>query len=277
MTTDRHTVTTDRIAEGVALVTFAMPHTLNSMTLRFLDELDATLAELGADDSVRVIVLTGEGRGFSSGHDLGEMAEGSTHQASTERWWWEQERYSGLILRIQETPKPIIAAVNGPAAGGGLAMALASDVRLCSTSARFNAAFVRLGLSGCDVGVSYLLPRIVGPTLAFEMMLTGRLVDAAEAKAAGLVLDVVPDEALLDRALAVASLITRNSPFGVRMTKQVMWANLAAPDLRTAIELENRTQVMCVTTDDFGEALSAFLEKRDPVYRRPDSKNVEAP
>jgi enoyl-CoA hydratase len=276
LTTARPTLTIDRTSDGVAIVTFAMSKTLNSMTLRFLDELDAALAELGSDDTVRVVVLTGEGRGFSSGHDLGEMAEGSSTDATTEQWWSEQERYSGLILRIQETPKPIIAAVNGPAAGGGLAMALASDIRLCAESARFNAAFVRLGLSGCDVGVSYLLPRIVGPTLAFEMMLTGRLVDAAEAKAAGLVLDVVPDGDLLDRALAVASLITRNSPFGVRMTKQVMWANLAAPNLRTAIELENRTQVMCVTTSDFGEALSAFLEKRDPVFGRPVATDGEA-
>src|SRR3954452_17273089 len=118
-------------------------------------------------------------------------------------------------------PQPVIAAVNGPAAGGGLALALAADTRVCSESARFNAAFVRLGISGCDMGVSYLLPRIVGPTVAFEMMLTGRLIDAPEAVRVGLVLDVVPDGSVVAAAIEIASRIVANAPLAVRMTKQV--------------------------------------------------------
>jgi enoyl-CoA hydratase len=160
----------------------------------------------------------------------------------------------------------VIAAVNGPAAGGGLALALAADTRVCSESARFNAAFVRLGISGCDVGVSYLLPRTVGPTVAFEMMLTGRLIDATEARRVGLVLDVVPDGTVVDAALEIAKRILANSPFAVRMTKQVMWTNLDAADLDAAIQLENRTQILCAHTKDHHEAVAAFVERRPAMF-----------
>jgi enoyl-CoA hydratase len=177
-----------------------------------------------------------------------------------------QHMYAALTLRVRSIPQPVIAAVNGPAAGGGLALALASDTRLCAASARFNAAFVRLGLSGCDVGVSYLLPRIVGPTLAFEMMLTGRLIDADEALRAGLVLRVVPDGEVVPAALEIAHQIQANSPFGVRMTKEVMWSNLDAPSLEAAIELEDRTQILCSFTKDQREAISAFIEKRTATF-----------
>ena len=261
------TLLVDRTPDGVAVVTFNMPKTLNSMTEQFVHELGAALDHLGADRSVRVIVLTGSGRGFCSGHDLQEMSGSEAGADTSEDWYDGQELYADLVLRIRATPQPVVAAVNGPAAGGGLAMALASDIRICSESARFNAAFVRIGLSGCDVGVSYLLPRIVGPTLAFEMMLTGRLIDAEEAHRSGLVLEVVPDGTVVDRALEIAAGICRNAPFGVKMTKQVMWTNLDAPSLEAAIELENRTQILCVSTADFGEALAAFMEKRPPVFR----------
>jgi enoyl-CoA hydratase len=134
--------------------------------------------------------------------------------------------------------------VNGPAAGAGLALSLGADIRVCSESARFGVAFVRLGASGCELGISYLLPRIVGSTAAFELMLTGRVIDAAEAARIGLVLKVVSDTDLVEEAVAIAKQVTANGPFGVRMTKGVMWANLEAPSLQSAIDLEARTQAL---------------------------------
>jgi enoyl-CoA hydratase len=160
----------------------------------------------------------------------------------------------------------VIAAVNGPAAGGGLALALASDVRLAAASARFNVAFVRLGLSGCDIGVSWLLPRLLGASRAWELMLTGRIIDAAEADRIGLVLKTVPDDRLLEEALVTARLIAANSPWGVRMTKEVMWSQLEVGSLQAGIDLENRTQILSTFTGDMQEAVTAFLEKRPPSF-----------
>jgi enoyl-CoA hydratase len=263
------TVLTDELEPGIALVTLNRPERLNAMTLELVAELGEALARLGADPGTRAIVLTGAGRGFCAGHDLGEMVDGSGEDsplATVRGGLGVQRAFSDLTVRVRRTPKPVIAAVNGAAAGGGLALALASDTRVCSASARFNAAFVRLGISGADVGVSYLLPRLVGPTAAFEMMLSGRIVDAEEAFRLGLVLRVVPDGEVVDAALDVARGIVRNSPLGVDMTKEVMWANLDAPSIEAAIELENRTQILCTQTRDFGEALSAFVERRDPSF-----------
>jgi enoyl-CoA hydratase len=157
--------------------------------------------------------------------------------------------------------------VNGAAAGGGLALALASDIRIAATSARFNVAFVRIGLSGCDIGVSWLLPRLIGASRAYELMLTGRFVDAEEALRIGLVVRVADDEALLDAAFETADLILANSPFGVHMTKEVMWSQLEIGSLAAGIDLENRTQLLASTTGDMQEAMAAFLEKRPPNYR----------
>ncbi len=147
-----------------------------------------------------------------------------------------------------------------------MALALACDVRVAADSARFNVAFIRVGLSGCDIGTSYLLPRLVGASRAFELMLTGRMVDASEADRIGLVSRVVPDGQVVDTALETAELIRANSPFGVWMTKEVMWSNLEAGSLQGAIDLENRTQLLSSHTGDMREALAAFLEKRPPNF-----------
>lgn len=249
--------------DGIVVVTLNRPDSLNSMSRELVRDLHATCDRIATDSSCRVVVITGAGRGFCSGHDLADFDDLGESVQETLR---VQELFSRLIQRVNSLPQAVIAAVNGPAAGGGLALALAADTRVCAESARFNAAFVRLGLSGCDVGVSYLLPRIVGPTLAFEMMLSGRLVDATEAKSAGLVLDVVPDGAVVDAAIDIARRINVNAPFGLRMTKEVMWTNLDAPDLDAAIELENRTQVLCVQTSDHREAVAAFVGRRSPTF-----------
>jgi enoyl-CoA hydratase len=252
---------------GVTVIRLNRPASLNAMTRELVDELRAALVAAVDDKETRVVVLTGNGRGFCSGHELtalGDEAEGWEIDALMEN----QRAYSSLVVDINETPLPVIAAVNGPAAGGGMAIALAADVRVCSSTARFNAAFVRLGISGCDVGVSYLLPRIVGPTLAFEMMLSGRLVDADEALRAGLVLRVVPDGQVVETALEIADSILQNSPFAVEMTKGLMWAGLDAPSLRHAVLSEDRTQTLCLRTGDYQEAIPALREKRRTEWGR---------
>jgi enoyl-CoA hydratase len=250
--------------DEVAVVTLNRPETLNAMSDELVHELHNTFDQLAGDDTCRAIVLTGAGRGFCSGHDLAAFGDDTWAVPAAMK---VQECFADLTVRVRSVPQPVIAAVNGPAAGGGLALALAADTRVCSESARFNAAFVRLGLSGCDVGVSYLLPRTVGPTLAFEMMLTGRLIDATEAERVGLVLRVVPDGEVVDEALAIAAQICANAPFGVRLTKQAMWANLDAPNLQAAIELENRNQILAVMTSDHREAVAAFVGKRAATFR----------
>jgi enoyl-CoA hydratase len=172
-----------------------------------------------------------------------------------------------LVPKLRGLRQPVIAAVNGAASGGGLALALAADVRLASPAARFNVAFVRIGLSGCDIGVSWLLPRLIGASRAFEMLLSGRMVEADEADRVGLVSRLVPADDLLDEAVAIAEAIAANSPFGVWMTKEVMWSNLETGSLQAGIDLENRTQILASLTGDMTEAVAAFLEKRPPAYR----------
>jgi len=260
-----NTVLTEEVGDGITVVTLNRPETLNSMTVELVRDLHGLCDTIAADARCRVVILTGAGRGFCSGHDLegfGAVGQGSSIPKDLQH----QEMYAGLIARVNTLPQAVIAAVNGPAAGGGLALALAADTRVCSESARFNAAFIRLGVSGCDVGVSYLLPRIVGPTLAFEMMLSGRLIDAEEAKRTGLVLDVVPDGEVLAAAVSIAHRVIANAPFAVRMTKQVMWRNLDAPSLAAAIELENRTQILCAQTRDMRESVAAFVERRPAAF-----------
>ncbi|MDX6623425.1 MAG: hypothetical protein QOE75_1357 [Solirubrobacterales bacterium] len=247
--------------DEIAVVTLNRPQSLNSMNRALVAGLGAILTELEAEGRARVVVVTGAGRGFSSGHDLSEL-ESEAAAADLDDLMVNQQAFSDLIIRIKELRVPVVAAVNGPAAGGGLAIALAADTRVCDDAARFNAAFVRLGISGCDVGVSYLLPRIVGPTLAFEMMLTGRLIDAEEALHSGLVLRVVPEGEVLAAALEIADAILANSRFGVQMTKEVMWSNLDAPDLRSAIITEDRTQAMCLMGEDARRAIPAMLASR---------------
>jgi enoyl-CoA hydratase len=252
-------------APGVELVTLNRPEVLNALTWPMIDELHAVLEDIGCSGSTRAVVVTGAGRGFCSGLDIGgddPLGARSDNAAIYAR----QERVAALATALRDLPQPVLAAVNGPASGGGMALALAADIRVCAPLARFNVAFVRIGLSGCDVGVSYFLPRLVGLGMASELMLTGRPVDAEEAVSIGLANRVVGAGDLLDECLATAQMIARNSPFGVRMTKRVLGQNADAPSLMAAIELENRTQVVALRTDDAREALAAFTEGREPRF-----------
>ncbi|MGH9032086.1 MAG: enoyl-CoA hydratase/isomerase family protein [Acidimicrobiia bacterium] len=257
------TVRSENVSPGVTVLTLDRPDRLNAMSRELVSDLHAALDTVAADRDCRVVVITGAGRGFCSGLDLKETGDAvAAAEGGPAGGMRAQQHIATLIPQLRRLPQPVIAAVNGPATGGGLALALACDVRIAADSARFNVAFVRVGLSGCDIGVSYLLPRLVGAARAFELMLTGRLIDAAEADRIGLVSKVVPDERVLDAALETAELIRANSPFGVWMTKEVMWSNLEAGSLQAAIDLENRTQLLASHSGDMREAITAFLEKR---------------
>jgi enoyl-CoA hydratase len=257
-----------RPADGVALITLNRPDRLNAMNVALVEELIAALDEAGGDRTCRAIVLTGAGRGFCAGLDLSGYgsAPGSEGRGRIGAGFATQQHIASLVPKLRSLHQPVIAAVNGAAAGGGLALALASDVRIAATSAKFNVAFVRIGLSGCDIGVSWLLPRLIGASRAWELMLTGRISDSAEADKIGLVTRVVPDGEVVESALETAALIAANSPWGVRMTKEVAWSQLEIGSLQAGIDLENRTQVLSSQSGDLVEAMSAFLEKRPPNF-----------
>jgi enoyl-CoA hydratase len=247
-------------APGVALLTLTRPERLNAMNHELVADLHAALEEVHEDRECRAVVLTGAGRGFCAGLDLkdGATVPGTESLGSTQAGFATQQHIATLVPRMRSIRQPIIAAVNGPASGGGLALALASDVRLAAASARFNVAFIKVGLSGCDIGVSWLLPRLIGASAAFELLLTGRLIDAEEALRIRLVSRVVPDGEVVDAALAVAAEIAENSAFGVWMTKEVMWSQLEIGSLQAGIDLENRTQILCSTTGDMEARVQRF-------------------
>jgi enoyl-CoA hydratase len=252
---------------GVALLRLNRPDRLNALSPGMVAEIPEALTTVATDRECRVIILTGAGRGFCAGLDLqtatsapdgfgrgpGRMLEG-------------QERFASMIKTLRSLRQPVIAAVNGAAAGAGFALALGSDIRIAAQSARFHVAAVKLGLSGGECGMSYLLPRQIGSARALELLLTGRPFDAAEAERIGLVARVVPDEELIDTALEMADAIVANSPLAIWLTKQVVWSNLDASSFESAIELENRTQVLASMSRDSAEAMRAFVEKRPAVF-----------
>jgi len=242
----------------VAVLTLNRPEKLNALSRELVESLHATLDDIAPDDDCRVVVITGAGRGFCSGLDLTDpassgAADGLEFPRSGMRW---QERIADLTAKIHRLRQPVIAAVNGAAYGGGLGIAAACDIRLAAESARFCTQFIKLGLGGCDIGVSYTLPRIVaGP--AFDMILTARVVDAEEALRLGLVTRLSKDGAVLDDALVLAETLCGYGEFGLESTKQVLWANLEAPSLEAALHVENRSQILAST----GGAVARFSEE----------------
>lgn len=288
----------------VAVVTLNRPDHLNAIDQCMADRLPVVLQQLrGTFPRCRAVVLTGAGRGFCAGVDLSVVDRGEqsapapagddgprsdvldgtggeedpfapTRWSSRERWFLRtspperlegQERFAAMVRAVRDLPQPVIAAVNGPAVGAGMALALASDVRLASPSAAFHVGAVKIGLSAGECGMSYLLPRLIGASRAFEILLTGRPVGAEEAARIGLVSQVVDGPALQPAAVEIADRIAANAPFAVWMSKQLMWANLDA-SFEAALALENRTQMLAFATRDREEAVRAFLEKRPPVF-----------
>ncbi len=259
-------VTTEHLDGGIAVVRLNRPDSLNAFNFELVDALEDALEALRDDAGTRVIVLGAEGRAFSAGLDLADMKPlpGTEGFGRVQGGLAAQERLVSLAPLIHHHPKPIIAAVGGAAVGMGMAIALAADVRILAPKASFAAAFIRVGLGACDFGVSYFLPRLTGAGTAAEILLTGRKVTADEALRLGLATDIADDP--IERALETARSITAHSPFGVAMTKQVLWTNLTASSLEAAMAIENRTQTLALLTEDMGEAVGAFLEKRPANY-----------
>jgi enoyl-CoA hydratase len=250
-------------AEGIALLRLNRPARLNALDDDTVCEIGRLLETIANDEGCRVLILSGAGRGFCAGFDLSLATDApGSERGETQAWMKRQELFAGLVTRLRALRQPVIAAVNGPANGAGLGIALAAEIRIAAHSASFNSAFVKVGMSSCDIGVSWLLPRTVGLSRAFEMMLTGRIVGAVEAERIGLVSELVDDAQLLPRALEISQSIAANSDFGVWMTKRGGWANIESASLAGAIELENRTQILARTTGELQHAAEAMLARR---------------
>jgi enoyl-CoA hydratase len=263
-------VTTSLDDDGVMQVTLDDPERYNALSSTMVADLKAAFADIRVDRDVRAVIVAGAGRGFCSGANMGggdPPPERARDRGPVGLVQMFQEHIAELMLAVHELPQPVIAAVHGAAVGGGLALALACDLRVASPDAFFASHFIRVGLSSCDVGTSYLLPRIIGATRAAELMLTGRRFSAEEADRFGMLNRLVPREELLDAAHDLAAGVIANSEYGVYMTKLGLWANLDASSLRAAMELENRTQVLGTFTGNMTEAGEAFREKREPIWK----------
>jgi enoyl-CoA hydratase len=258
----------DEPAPHVRRLTLNRPEQLNAMTSELCEALHAELRSIAAERSCRVVVLTGAGRGFCAGLDLHGYGAAPDNDGSDEARdrLANQQHMSTLILGLRALPQPVIAAVNGPAAGFGLALTLGCDIRYASPEAVFRAAFLNIGVSNCDMGVSWLLPRLIGASRSHELMLTGRRVDAEEALRIGLVADVVDQARLLERALEGAEQIAALAPWAVRLTKRGMWSALEIASEQAAVEYEDRQQIMATFGNALPEAVGAFLEKRPAEF-----------
>ena len=250
---------------GLAWLTLNRPESLNAMNPALVNELRDYFGGLSKNRETREVVLRGAGRAFCAGLDLKNPGTGE-HGTGTSGTLRGQRHISELPLLMRRAPQPIIACVHGAASGGGFALALASDVRIAGESARMNAAFIRIGLSACDVGVSYLLPRMIGSSIASELMLTGRFIHAERARELGLVSEVVADDRLEETARALAEEMLATTPIGLRLTKECLQHAVDAASLEQAIAMEDRNQALCVQTADFREGVQAFFEKRAPSY-----------
>ena len=248
---------------AAAWLTLNRPERLNALNPQMVDELRDYFTGLSKDTETRVVVMRGAGRAFCAGLDLKEPGTGDGSPSSGMRG---QRHISDLALMMHRAPQPFIACVHGPASGGGFALALAADVRLAGESARMNAAFIRIGLSACDVGVSYFLPRAVGASVASELMLTGRFIEADRALATGLVSAVVPDDQLEHEASRLVADMLATTPLALRLTKECLAASVDAGSLEQAVAMEDRNQVLCTQSSDFREGIRAFLAKRTPNY-----------
>ncbi len=240
------------------------PDKLNALDDRLVSALADYVRGLHAPDAPRIVVLRGAGRAFCAGLDLDGMR--SDDALTADALLRRQTAISGLILALRRAPQPIVALIHGAACGGGFALALAADIRIAATSARMNAAFIRIGLSGCDVGVSYLLPRLVGASVASELLFTGDFIAADRALATGLVSRVVEESELAAAAAPFLAAMLAASPIGLRMTKECLRASIDAPSLESAIAMEDRTQVLCALGGNLTEGIAAFGEKRAARY-----------
>jgi enoyl-CoA hydratase len=276
---DEPLVLIDRPQPHTAVVTLHRPDRLNAMSIDLVIALHDALVEVSEDNDCYVVVLTGAGRAFCSGLDLRDYGvipniDGLQVGRIAQR---SMRYYSRLIPLLRRMHQPVIAAVNGPAYGGGMCLALGADLRIASSAAVFNATGIVNGLTSTELGVSWLLPRLVGAAHSNDLLLTGRTIDAEEAFRMGVVSRVVDDGTVLDEALDLAARMSEFSPYGLAMTKDVIWVNLENPSLESAIEIEDRNQLMLGFTDNLPEAIRAFDQKRKPVYTDEPRRDLFTP
>lgn len=253
------------IGGGVGVVTLCRPDAANAMTVPMVDALRAELSRIEADRSIRVVVLAAQGKVFCAGLDLKEI-RGEDAPRDPIAFMHLQERFAGLMQQVAQARFPVIAAIGGAAVGAGMGLALAADIRVVAPGARFLVGAVKIGLSAGECGISYHLPRLIGAGRAFEIMLTGRPVGAEEAVAIGLASASIGEGTVTDQAISMARIVAQNSDYAIKHTKQVMRANVDAPSLAGALELENHVQCVALLTEDFREACTAFEEKRPPQF-----------
>jgi enoyl-CoA hydratase len=255
----------------IGYLTLRRPERLNAISHEMLRELHQFFDERRRDYATRVLIVTGAGRGFCAGLDLKAGDEQGNWQPGVgpiQNSYTFQEDIAELVIKMRRCPQPIIAAVNGPATGGGLSIAIASDMRIGTENARFACSFLNLGLSGCDVGSSYHLPKLIGASWSADMIYSGRIVDSAEAKEIGLLNRIATQEELLPACTQIAEgWIRRSSPMGLRLSKEVLNETITGVSMENALKLENRNQILAGATADSAESRSAWAEKRDPVWR----------
>ncbi len=266
-------VALDHPAERVARITLNRPERLNALNYDLVSELHDTLDAVADDDDCRVVILTGAGRGFCAGLDLrdfGAVPDVGTHR-HRHAGITGQAFLANLTQHLHDLPQVVVACVNGPAFGGGLALAAACDLRVASSSATFCSAFIKTGLTGTDVGITYFLPRLIGASHAFDLILTGRTIGADEACRLGLVSRIHTDDELASAAVALASGVASFTSFGLRRTKEVMWHNLEAPSLQAALAMENRNQELGAQTREVQDYMAAYSRAVTGGTRSEDS------
>lgn len=269
MDNETYPVVVKRPLADVAVVTLNRPDRLNAMSIELMSALFAALSDIGRDNDCRVIILTGSNHAFCSGLDLKDYGvvpniDGLPMGRIAQR---SMRHYSRIVPLMRSLPQPIIAAIDGPAYGGGFCLALGTDLRFATRAAVFNATGIVNGLSSAEMGISWLLPRLIGAAHSNDILLTGRRIDGAEALRMGLVSRLFDDaDALMGAALETAKVMCGYSAYGVAMTKDVTWANLEVASLEAAIELEDRNQLMMGFTENLPEAIRSFAQDRKPHY-----------
>jgi enoyl-CoA hydratase/carnithine racemase len=262
--TDYTTIKVEK-KNGVDWLTLNRPDALNAIDTPMVTELRDYFGNLQEDRDTRIVVMQGAGKAFCAGLDI-KASQAGRHEPPFGGGMGFQGYLAEVYIRMRRCPQPIISLIQGPACGGGFAFALASDIRIAGESARMNAAFIRIGLSACDMGASYFLPRLIGTSIASELMLTGRFIDAQRALRTNLVSEVVPDAELQKAAQSYINDMLTTSPLGLRLTKECLNVSIDAAGLEAVMAIENRNQVLCSRTRDAKEGMQAFLEKRAPNY-----------
>lgn len=256
--------------DGIAIITLNRPETLNAWGGTMAAEATAALDDVSQDEAIGVLIITGAGKGFSSGADVRGLAARAERPSDSERprqpALRRQPSIVSVALGIRNLAKPVIAAVNGITAGGGFGIALACDIRIASEVARFSQIFVRRGLVP-DTGSTYLLPRLIGMARACELVFTGDIIDAREAERIGLVNRVVPHEDLMKVTKELATRIAKGPPIAIQLAKQALYKGISETDLASHLDYELQLQNICFSTEDFKEGVKSFLEKRDPIFK----------